>query len=780
MSILIKYALKESAIEIIAKMGTPTAKKPPVKKNKPAVVKTEKIKDKAPAKKRFDLHKALKEHFGFNKFIGTQEKAIESLLAGHDTFVIMPTGGGKSLCYQLPALVSEGVALIVSPLIALMKNQVDLVRGYSSNDSVAHFLNSTLNKKEVKEVHDDLLSGKTKLLFVAPETMTRQDNIEFFAGLTISFFAVDEAHCISEWGHDFRPEYRRLREMMIQINPDAPVIALTATATPKVQSDIVKNLDLREPNIFISSFNRANLYYEVLPKIKKAQVDENIVRFIKSMKKKSGIIYTLNRKTTEELADILNANGIKAVAYHAGLDSKLRASRQDLFLGEEMQVICATIAFGMGIDKPDIRFVIHYNIPKSIENYYQETGRAGRDGLEGKCLLYYSHKDVSKLEHLMRDKPLSEREVGAQLINETVAFAETGVCRRKILMSYFGEEYEKENCGHCDNCKHPKERLEAKDEVVIALKAIKALEERFATDYVVQIISGRLTPQIQMFRHDALDAFASGNDKDNHFWNSLLRQLILEGLLTKDIEEYGVLKFTKKTEAYLKKPKSFQIVLNKMYDNANADDEEGTEVTEGAALDERLLEMLTELRQKEAKRVGLVSWIIFLENTLQDMATMYPTSLEELEKCQGVSKGKALKFGKPFVELIKRYVEDNNIERPDDFVMKSVVNKSGSKVYIIQNTDKKVSLETIAKNKGWRMDEMLEEMETIAASGTKLNLTYAIDEMLDDDDQDEIIEYFKSCETSSLQVAQEELSEFNFNWEQLKIMRIKFLSEYGM
>jgi ATP-dependent DNA helicase RecQ len=760
-------------------MGT-TTKKPVSKSTKTNGLKTAKVKEASPDKKKFDLRKSLKENFGFTKFIGTQEKAIESLMAGHDTFVIMPTGGGKSLCYQLPALIKDGVAIIVSPLIALMKNQVDLVRGYSSNDEVAHFLNSTLNKKEIKEVHDDLKSGKTKMLYVAPETLTKQDNLDFFSDLKIAFFAVDEAHCISEWGHDFRPEYRRLREMMIQINPDIPVIALTATATPKVQSDIVKNLDLHNPDIYISSFNRPNLYYEVLPKIKKSATDENIVRFIKSMKNKSGIIYTLNRKTTEELADILMANGIKAVAYHAGLDSKLRSQRQDLFLGEDVQVICATIAFGMGIDKPDIRFVIHYNIPKSIENYYQETGRAGRDGLEGKCILYYSHKDVSKLEHLMRDKPLSEREVGAQLINETVGFAETGVCRRKVLMSYFGEVYEKENCGHCDNCKHPKERVEAKDDVVIALKAIKALDERFATDYVVQIISGKMTPQIQMFRHDSLEEFASGNDRDTHFWNSLIRQLILEGLLRKDIEEYGVLKFTKQAEVFLKKPKSFQIVLNKLYDDANADDEEGAEVSNGSALDDRLLEMLKELRHKEAKRVGLVPWVIFLENTLQDMATMYPTTLEELAKCQGVSKGKAEKFGRPFVKLIAQYVEDNNIERPDDFVMKSVVNKSGNKVYIIQNTDKKVSLETIAKNKGWRMDEMLEEMETIAASGTKLKLDYAIDEMLDEGDQDEIIDYFKTCESSSLQAAQEELSDHNFTWEQLKIMRIKFLSEYGM
>ena len=764
-------------------MGTSTAKKAAKPKSSKTVKETNgtgpEVAKKSTSKK-FDLHASLQEHFGFNKFKGTQEKAIESLLAGRDTFVIMPTGGGKSLCYQLPAMISEGVAIIVSPLIALMKNQVDLVRSYSSKDDVAHFLNSTLTKKEIKEVHDDLLTGRTKLLYVAPETLTKQENLEFFSDLKISFFAVDEAHCISEWGHDFRPEYRRLREMMIQINPDLPVIALTATATPKVQSDIIKNLDLHEPNVFISSFNRSNLYYEIQPKIKKSQTDENIVRFIKGMGTKSGIIYALNRKTTEDLADILMANGIKAVAYHAGIDGKLRTERQDLFLNEDVQVICATIAFGMGIDKPDIRFVIHYNIPKSIENFYQETGRAGRDGLEGRCIMHYSHKDVHKLEHLMRDKPLSEREVGAQLINETVAFAESGVCRRKTLLSYFGEEYTKENCGNCDNCKHPKEKIEAKENVVVALKAIKALDERFAAEYVVNIIIGKLTPQIQMFRHEGIDAFASGNDQPPHFWNSLLRQMLLEGLLQKDIEEYGVLKFTKKGEDFMKKPKSFKIVMNNLYEDANADDEEAAEATTGAAADEKLFEMLKELRQKEAKKKNLPPFVIFLESSLQDMATMYPTTTAEMEKCQGVSKGKAMRYGKPFVDLIKQYVEDNNIVRPDDFVMKSVVNKSGIKVFIIQNIDKKMPLETIAKNKDMKLDELLEEMETIAASGTKLNLNYAIEQMLDENDQDEIIAYFKSCETSSLQVAQDELSEYNFTWEQLKIMRIKFLSEYGM
>jgi len=731
--------------------------------------------------KNLNLTAQLQSYFGFDSFKEPQEKIIQNLLAGNDALVIMPTGGGKSLCYQLPAIISEGCAIIVSPLIALMKNQVDLVRSYSSKDDVAHFLNSTLNKGQQKIVKDDLVSGKTKMLYVAPETLTKLENIEFFKELDISFFAVDEAHCISEWGHDFRPEYRRLREMMEMINPTAPMIALTATATPKVQSDILRNLGLRDPQVYISSFNRPNLYYEILPKIQKDQTVTSIVRYISQNKGKSGIIYTLNRKTTEELADMLMANGIKAVAYHAGLDSKLRAERQDLFLNEDVQVIVATIAFGMGIDKPDVRFVIHYNIPKSIENYYQETGRAGRDGKEGRCILYYSHKDVAKLEHLMRDKPLSEREVGAQLINETVSYAESAVCRRKILLNYFGEDYDTGQCTKmCDNCNSPKELIEAKTETQQVLKIINGLDEQFTMVYLMHILRRKPNPQVKMFRHDERDFFGIGKDKDEHFWNSLMRQMILEGFIKKDIEEYGVLKFTKKGTAFLKKPVSFKIVLNNLFQGADGDDEEGMVAPVASnSLDEKLVLMLKELRKKVAKEKNLPPFVIFLEGSLEDMATLYPTTIEELEKCQGVSKGKAIRYGKKFVDLIAAYVEENEIEKPDDFVMKGVVNRNNNKIFIIQNVDKKIPLETIAKTKDLKIDELLEEMETIVASGTKLNLDYAIDELVDQYEQEEIIDYFKSCETSSLQIAQEELAESGFNWEQLKIMRIKFLSVFG-
>ncbi len=756
---------------------------PTTKTKKPPKTSTPKTSNKSNTNKTYQgklLSEHLQNNFGFNSFKEPQEEIINSLLSGKDTFVIMPTGGGKSLCYQLPAIISEGCAIIVSPLIALMKNQVDLVRGYSSADNIAHFLNSSLNKGQQKIVKDDLLAGNTKLLYVAPETLTKEENVEFFKDLKISFFAVDEAHCISEWGHDFRPEYRRLREIMDQIDEKIPVIALTATATPKVQSDIVKNLGLRDPNIFISSFNRSNLYYEVVPKVKKEQAIKSMVKFISQNKGKSGIIYTLNRKTTEELAETLMANGIQAVAYHAGLDTKLRASRQDQFLGEEIQVIVATIAFGMGIDKPDIRFVIHYNIPKSIENYYQETGRAGRDGLEGKCLLYYSHKDVAKLEHLMRDKSLSEREIGAQLINETVAYSESAVCRRKMLLNYFGESYTQDNCGgKCDNCKNPKELNEAKQEVLIALKAIKALEERFPITYMIPVIVGKLNPQIKMYRHEEKPVFGTGKEKDEHFWNSLIRQMLLEGIIQKDIEDYGVLKLTKKGESFLKKPTSFKIALNHIYETDGEEDDDSSDNTEAVAADDKLVELLKDLRRQEAKKRNLPPFVIFLENSLVDMATLYPTTLKELEKCQGVSVGKALKFGRPFVNLIAKYVEENEIEKPDDFVMKSVVNRNSNKIFIIQNVDKKMPLETIAKNRTLKLEELLEEMETIVASGTKLNLDYAIEELMDDYEREEIIDYFKGCETSSLETAKEELADGNYSLEQLKIMRIKFLCEYG-
>jgi ATP-dependent DNA helicase RecQ len=731
---------------------------------------------------KFDLKKELQQYFGFDTFKGEQEEIITSILSGKDTFVIMPTGGGKSLCYQLPALLSDGVAIIVSPLIALMKNQVDLIRGYSSRDNIAHFLNSTLSKAQQKKVKSDLTEGKTKMLYVAPETLTKQENISFFSDLKISFIAVDEAHCISEWGHDFRPEYRKLRDMIDMIDPELPIIALTATATPKVQDDIVKNLTLREPNIFVDSFNRANLYYEIVPKTSKEQTLKSIVKFINTMKGKSGIIYTLNRKTTEELAQTLQANGISAVAYHAGLEAQIRSQRQDQFLMEKVDVIVATIAFGMGIDKPDVRFVIHYNIPKSLENYYQETGRAGRDGMEGKCLLYYSHKDVQKLEHLMRDKPLSEREMGAQLISETLAYVESGVCRRKLLLHYFGEEYKKENCGNCDNCRNPKEKLEVKDSIKITLDAIKELDERFGIDYVVNVILGKANPQIHTFRHDKLKSFGAGliMEMDANFWNSLIRQMMLEGMIRKDIEEYGLLKITEKGQKFHKKPYSIMVALNHNYEDANFDDEDAGGAAGGTATtDPVLFEMLKDLRKQVAREKNLPPFVIFLENSLEDMATNYPTTMEELEKIQGVSKGKAIRYGRKFIELIGKYVEENDITKPDDFVMKSVVNKSGMKVFIIQNIDKKIPLETIARNKGLTLPDLLLEMETIVASGTRLNLDYCLEQELDENEQEDIFDFFRNSHDDNMDDAYEEFKDRDVSIENLKMMRIKFMSEYA-
>lgn len=728
------------------------------------------------------LQKELQKHFGFNKFKGEQEAIIQSILTGKDTFVIMPTGGGKSLCYQLPALMSEGVAIIVSPLIALMKNQVDLMRGYSDVDGVAHFLNSTLSRVQQRKVKEDLTEGRTKMLYVAPETLTKQENIDFFSDIPLSFIAVDEAHCISEWGHDFRPEYRKLRAMIDEINPGLPIIALTATATPKVQDDIVKNLCLREPDVYVASFNRPNLNYEIVPKGKKENVLKHMVRFIRGMKGKSGIIYTLNRKTTEELAQTLVANGIKAVAYHAGMDAATRAQRQDMFLHEAVDVIVATIAFGMGIDKPDVRFVIHWNIPKSLENYYQETGRAGRDGLEGRCMLYYSYKDVQKLEHLMRDKTLSEREMGGQLISESVAYAESSVCRRKLLLHYFGETYKEENCGRCDNCLNPKEKIDVKDSVKIVLDAIRGLDERFSIDHVVDVVMGKTTPQIKTFGHNKLSSFGAGKvmEMDENFWQSLIRQMMLEGFIRKDIEEYGLLKICDLGRKFLKKPFAIKVSLNHQYEDADGDDEELISPGGGGgALDTTLLNMLMDMRRQVAKEKNLPPFVIFLENSLEDMATNYPTTMEELEKIQGVSKGKALRYGRKFIDLIARYVEEHEIEKPDDFVMKSVVNKSGMKVYIIQNIDKKIPLETIAKNKGLNLTELMKEMETIVASGTRLNLDYIISDQIDQYEQEDIFEYFRSSQDGDINAAYQEFKGDDISYEILQMMRIKFLSEYG-
>ncbi len=729
------------------------------------------------------LTAALNKYFGFDKFKGNQQPIIQSLLAGKDTFVIMPTGGGKSLCYQLPALLSEGTAIIVSPLIALMKNQVDAIRSYSETDAVAHFLNSSLNKTQSKKVKEDLKKGTTKMLYVAPETLTREDNIEFFKGIKISFIAVDEAHCISEWGHDFRPEYRRIKEMIKEIDQRIPIIALTATATPKVQSDILKNLSMDDPNIFISSFNRPNLYYEVLPKRKKEETIKDIIRFVRTKPGKSGIIYTLSRKMAEEIAQILSVNGIKAVAYHAGLEAAVRSQRQDWFLMQDVDVIVATIAFGMGIDKPDVRFVIHYNFPKSLENYYQETGRAGRDGLEGICRSYYSYNDLLKLEKFMRDKPMAEREMGGQLLMEMEAFAETSICRRKFILHYFGEHLQQNNCGMCDNCTHPKEQIEGKDYIATVLRTVKNVDQSYGIDYIVKIITGKKDQQIVLFEHNKLKEYGAGKDHDDHFWNSIVRQALIQNFIRKDIEQYGLLKLTDEGLAFMKKPTSVKVTMNHNYEvvEDNDDDEfiNTGSASSGASLDPALLKMLKDLRKKVANEKKLPPFVIFLDPTMEDMAVQYPTTLQELESCQGVSKGKALRYGKPFVDLIARYVEENNIDRPMDMVVKTIANKSAMKVQIIQNIDKKIPLEEISRSRQISMMELMNELETIVASGTKLNLNYYIDQHIDEYTQDDIYEYFKTADTDDIATAVNELGKDDFNYEQVQLMRIKFMSELG-
>lgn len=726
------------------------------------------------------LNEALQEYFGFDGFKGPQKEIITSLLSGKDTFVIMPTGGGKSLCYQLPAVLSDGTAIIISPLIALMKNQVDLVRSYSNNNDIAHFLNSTLNRATIKKVKADITSGITKMLYVAPETLKKEENIAFFKGIKVSFVAVDEAHCISEWGHDFRPEYRQIRNMIETIDHKIPIIALTATATPKVQSDIVKNLDLQEPNVFISSFNRANLYYEIRPKRSKETAIKQIVKYARENGRKSGIVYCLNRKTTEDIAQVLNVNGVKAAPYHAGLDAAVRTEVQDKFLMEDIHVIVATIAFGMGIDKPDVRFVIHFDIPKSIENYYQETGRSGRDGLEGKCVAFYSYKDIEKLEKFMRDKPLSEREMGAQLLAETAAYAETSVCRRKFLLHYFGEEYQKENCGSCDNCLKPKEKIEGKDYVHNALKVVKSVNENYGIPYLVDLMMGKKTTEILNYNHDKLELFGAGKEKDEHFWNSILRQCLLNHLVYKDIEQYGLIRLTDEGKKFIKTPRSIMISLNHDYE-ADTSDVEMENAGSKSVLDPVMFDMLLKIRDSIAKAQKLPPYVIFSENSLEEMATMYPCSLEELTKVSGVSKGKAEKFGKQLVSAIAQYVEDNEIERPTDFTtMKQMANKSADKVHIIQSIDKKLSLEEISRMRGITMVNLITEIESIVSSGTKLNLNYYIDDIIEEDLQEEVFDYFRTLQKLDLNQAFHDLKEEGLSFEEIQLLHIKFMSELAI
>ena len=723
------------------------------------------------------LHSKLKEFFGFDSFKAEQERIIMHLTGGDNAFVLMPTGGGKSLCYQLPALVMEGTAIVISPLIALMKNQVDAIRGFvSGNDGIAHFLNSSLNKAQLAEVRNDLLSGATKLLYVAPESLTKAENIALLKEIKISFYAVDEAHCISEWGHDFRPEYRRIRNIIEDIGK-APIIALTATATPKVQSDILKNLGMPDATVFKSSFNRANLYYELRDK---TDPKKDIIKFIRQNPGKSGIIYCLSRKKVEELAELLNINGIKAAPYHAGLDAKTRADNQDAFLMEEIDVIVATIAFGMGIDKPDVRFVIHYDIPKSIEGYYQETGRAGRDGQEGKCIAFYSYKDIQKLEKFMQGKPVAEQEIGKQLLMETVAYAESNSCRRKLLLNYFGEEYTEENCGACDNCLHPKRQFDGKEEMAMVIDLVQSLPERFKMEHLSNILAGEMNSIIKSYHHDRLESFGAGKDHTVRFWNAVIHQGLICGLLYKDIESYGLITVTAEGYKFAESPWTLMLTEDREFSDGEDDDDDvpgAGAVRGGGGGDEQLLTMLKDLRRNMAKRLRLQPWVIFSDPSLEDMSIMYPVKIEELKNCQGVGEGKARKFGKEFVELIARYVEENEIDRPDDFVLKSIVNKSANKVYIIQSVDRKLPLEDIASAKGLEMEELLDEIEAIVFSGTKLNLDYYIVQTLDDDVVDEIYEYFREeAESDSLADAMADLGS-DYDEVEVRLVRIKFLCE---
>ncbi len=724
-----------------------------------------------------ELQASLKKYFGFETFKGDQKNIVRSVLEKRNTFVIMPTGGGKSLCYQLPAMMMRGTAIIISPLIALMKNQVDSIRGYNQEDAVASFLNSSLTKSQMNEVKSDIVSGKTKMLFIAPETLTKDENIEFFQKTDISFVAVDEAHCISEWGHDFRPEYRRIRTMISSIGEDIPIIALTATATPKVQTDIVKSLEMDEPNIFISSFNRDNLYYEIRPKVNKESTLKSIIQYIKSHQGKSGIIYVQSRKSTEEIATLLCVNGVRAAAYHAGLDARTRTQVQDDFLMEEVEVIVATIAFGMGIDKPDVRFVIHYDIPKSIENYYQETGRGGRDGLKGDCLAYYSYKDILKLEKFLRDKPVAERELSAQLMDEVIAYAETNTCRRKFLLHYFGEEFDETSCGQmCDNCRYPKQKENVQDEMKLALQVVAQLKENYTIKVLVEFVTGKTSKDMKDYKFDKLPLFGAGASKDELFWHTVFRQAVLHDLLYKEIEQYGILKLTEEGKAFIQEPKDFRIPMNRDFSAADDSDlDMGS--GQGAALDTVLVEMLKDLRKSEAKKLKVQPWVIFSEPSLQDMATYYPMSMEDMLQIAGVSQGKAQKFARPFIELIKKYVEENDIDRPTEVVIKQVANKSRNKVTIIQSIDRKMPFEDIARQVEMTYDELLYELNGIVDAGTKLNINYYIKDRIDEEMIDEVFEYFKHSATDAVDDAIRAMQEDDISEEEVLLTRIKFISD---